>query len=90
MSGPVEAERYLAHLLALRLTGEPLMCEGTSPLDGRTVVHRSEAEPYEHTGVVVGPAQIPEFVWVRWEPTGLMGLHRITDLIEQKKEETND
>jgi hypothetical protein len=87
VSGPVEAERYLAHLLALRLTGEPLLSGGSTPMDGRTVTHRDEDSP-DH-GVVVGPSQIPDFVWVRWQPNGALGLHRMTDLTE-KKEESND
>lgn len=88
MSAPVEAERYFAQLLALRLTGQPLMGEGSSALDGRTVSHRDGEDWGHRYGVVLGPSQLPDFVWVRWGTTGPLGLHRITDLTEKK--ENND
>jgi hypothetical protein len=78
----VSVETILHHYMAAVINGEPGMGSGSTALDGKHVRHRTGED---YSGVVLGPARIPDFAWVRWEPEGTkshLGLHRLTDLGE--------
>ncbi|OBY33501.1 hypothetical protein [Mycolicibacter kumamotonensis] len=72
----VDADAFTGQWMALLINGKPTMGEGTTDIDGATVIHTQEGSL---RGVVEGPAVIEGYCWVKWE-NGKWGLHRIKEL----------
>lgn len=85
---PVDPAAVIAAYMDLYVRGEPKIAEGsTTPLDGKRVRH---LDGESGVGVVLGPAAIDGFVWVRYEREGrsaVFGLHRIVELEEVADDE---